>query len=621
MPPKGKNQSPSQPPAIADHAPPRLGPSMDSIKGLPVSPGIVIGRAIVFEEEIGRVARRPIGPEAVPGEMARFDGAVKASIDELSKVHKKAEKEMGGEAAKIFLFHVGMLKDRSLLTPIRKMIEEERVGAEFAVGQIFGQLMQKFRANPDPVFGTKVNDIEDLAKRLLRHLLDEAAAPVRLGGELMDDLPHGIIVVAKDLTPSQAASFDRQKVVGFATDLGGKTSHTAIVSKALNIPAVVGCQHLMKGVADWMPVILDADAGVVILNPDHATLEEYRGKIQARQQRAQVLSTQSGEPSVTIDGVQVHVVGNIEFADEAEAVVRHGGEGIGLYRTEFLYLTSKAEPSEEDHFRSYKRCVELLQGRELVIRTVDLGADKYTQAREEVPERNPALGCRSMRYCLRDLPMFKRQLRAILRASALGPIKVMFPLITSLGEFRHGRILINDVMEDLSEEGVRFDPKVKVGMMVEVPSAAILAESFAQDADFFSIGTNDLIQYTLAVDRTNERVANLYTPMHPAIIHLIRETVRAGHKHNIPVSVCGESAADLEFAMLLIGLGVRTLSVSASSIPPLKRFVRSVTIQQCERVAKQVMTLDSDVQVAALLRDRARKTVPEAFDGRSGEAG
>jgi phosphotransferase system enzyme I (PtsI) len=621
IPPSPPTSPPASPSATSRERP-------DQIRGIAVSPGIVIGRVLILEDNLRKVSRRPIEPTQALAEVARFDAAIKASIEEITSVHKRAEQEMGEEAAKIFLFHVGMLRDRSLIVPIRKMIEVEYVAAEYAVSQVFGQLIQKFRSNPDPVFSTKVNDIEDLAKRLLRQLMEGGgSAPLRIGGELMDDLPVGIIIVAEDLTPSQTAEFDRTKVVGFATDLGGKTSHTAIVAKALNIPAVVGCQYLMKNVADWTPVILDADAGIVVINPSDAVLAEYQQKMEARQRFVKVLSSEATTPSITADGEAVHILGNIEFPDETQAVLDNGGEGIGLYRTEFLYLTSKVTPTEEGHFASYKRCIELLNAkkpagapdRELVIRTVDLGADKYTQAMEETPERNPFLGCRSMRYCLRDIPMFKRQLRAILRASALGTVKVMFPLITSLAEFRHGKMLINDVMEDLVEEGVPFDPKIKIGMMVEVPSAAIMAETFAQDADFFSIGTNDLVQYTLAVDRTNERVANMYQPTHPAVIHLIRETARAANKFKIPVSCCGETASDPEYAMLLIGLGVRTLSVSASSILPLKRFVRSVTVQQCERVAKQALMLDSDVQIAALLRDRARKTVPEAFDGRSGD--
>ncbi|MFN7337886.1 MAG: phosphoenolpyruvate--protein phosphotransferase, partial [bacterium] len=325
------------------------------------------------------------------------------------------------------------------------------------------------------------------------------------------------------------------------------------------------------------------------------------------------LSDVSALPSVTTDGTAIHVVGNIEFPDEIKAVLSAGGEGVGLYRTEFLYLTRSTEPTEADHYEAYKHCVQLSKGRELTIRTVDLGADKYTQSRTEIPERNPFLGCRSIRYCLRDVPMFKRQLRALLRASALGPIKIMFPLITSIAEFRHAKYLVNDVMEELSEENVKFDPSIKMGMMVEVPSAALLADQFAREVDFFSIGTNDLVQYTLAVDRTNERVANLYSHTHPAVIKLIRDVARAARHHKIPVSCCGEAAADTEFAVLLIGLGLRTLSVSSSAITPLKRIVRSVSVSQCQRLARQAMSLESDVQISAMLRDRLRTMVPQAY--------
>jgi phosphoenolpyruvate-protein phosphotransferase (PTS system enzyme I) len=324
-------------------------------------------------------------------------------------------------------------------------------------------------------------------------------------------------------------------------------------------------------------------------------------------------------PSITLDGTKVSVVGNIELPDEVEKVLRAGGEGVGLYRTEYLYLTSDHEPTEEEHFAAYKRCVKLSAGRELVIRTFDLGADKLTQAMEETPERNPFLGNRSIRYCLKNPAMFKRQLRAILRASALGPIKIMLPLVSSVGEIRQTKFILNDVMEELSEERVKFDASIKVGMMVEVPSVALLADTFAREVDFFSIGTNDLTQYTLAVDRINERVAHLYQPAHPAVIKLIRDVTRAARRRNTPISCCGEAAAEPEYAMLLLGLGLRTLSVSSSSIPSLKRFIRSVTIEQCERIARQALSLDSDAAITTLLRDRARKIVPEAFSGRSAE--
>lgn len=586
---------------------------MQTFKGLPVSDGIVIGKVLVVGADARRVGRIKIKPAQVAAEIARFDAAVEASKHDISLVFEKAEREMGRDAANIFLFHKGMLSDPAVVGKVREAIKVDLLRADSAVNQVLGEYAAHFRRAGDSVFATKVNDIDDLSIRLMGHL---EGAPSASGPKATDD---NTIVIATDLTPSQTIGFDRAKVKGFATDLGGKTSHTAILAKALELPAVVGCQTLVKYATDGMSIILDGELGTVILNPDEAALAQYRRLIEQQREFLVELGETCSLPSITTDDVAVHVVGNIELPEEVSKVVAAGGEGVGLYRTEYLYLTSDKEPSEEDQYRAYRKCVELVGGQELVIRTMDLGADKYTQSREVVPERNPFLGNRSIRYCLRDLPMFKTQLRAILRASALGPIKVMFPLVTSIGELRQAKFVVNDVMEELEEEGIPFDRALKIGMMVEVPSAAIQAEAFAREVDFFSIGTNDLVQYTLAVDRINERVAHLYQPTHPAVIRLIRDVARVARRHKIPVSCCGEAAGELEYAMLLIGLGLRTLSVTSSSIPQLKRFIRSISVQQCERTARQALTLDSDVQITALLRDRARKFVPDAFDGRSVE--
>ncbi|HLO42108.1 MAG TPA: phosphoenolpyruvate--protein phosphotransferase [Phycisphaerales bacterium] len=583
------------------------------LKGLGVSSGIVIGRALVLDSGLGRVHRRSISPGHVKTETLKFDQALKASIEELAVFQKQAEREMGAETAEIFAVHQGMLKDKTLIGPIRRMIESELVTAEYAVYHTFSEIATKFRNIPNSAFTTKVNDIDDLCIRLLRHLIGDTGKRVKLAGE-------NTIIIARDLTPSQTAGFDRGKIKAFATDLGGRTGHTAIVARALGIPAVVGCQRATEACVDGAVVVLDGERGVVIVNPDNEQLETYRGLLEQSRVYRLSLSELAGQAAITTDGIKIEIMGNIEFPDEVHKVKEVGGDGIGLYRTEFLYLTSDPhEPTEKEQFQAYRRCVELLAGQPLTIRTLDLGADKYTQSREEIPERNPFLGLRSIRYCLKRQPMFKTQLRAILRASALGPIKMMFPLITSTGEFRQAKYLVNDVMEDLAEEAIPFDRNIKVGMMVEVPSAALMADAFAQEVDFFSIGTNDLVQYTLAVDRTNERVASLYNPAHPAVIRLIRDTVRAARRRNIPVSCCGESASDLEFSILLLGLGLRTLSMTSSAIPDLKRLIRSVSIAQCERIARKVISLDSDVQVSAYLRDCARKIVPEAFDDRVGD--
>jgi phosphotransferase system enzyme I (PtsI) len=519
---------------------------------------------------------------------------------------------MGPDTANIFLFHIGMLGDKSLIGPMRQMIAKDHVVAEYAVYHTFTEWANRFRHMKDSAFTTKANDLEDLSGRVLKQLIGEHKSR-------LNELHHEAVVIAPDLTPSQAAGFDREKVVAFATDLGGRTGHTSIVARALSIPAVVGCGNLTDYATDGTPVIVDGDRGVVIIDPDEKQLHEYHAYIEQRKVFQLSLDELAGLQSITRDGTEIELLGNIEFPEEIPTILKFGGEGVGLYRTEFLYLTRETEPTEEEHFAAYSACVKLLEGRTLIIRTVDLGADKYTQRQKEQPERNPFLGLRSIRYCLKNLPMFKTQLRAILRASALGPMKVMFPLITSTQELRQAKWVLREVMEDLTEEGVAYDAKIPIGIMVEVPSVAVMADLFAREVDFFSIGTNDLIQYTLAVDRTNEKVAAMFNQAHPAVCHLIKDVARVSRRRGIPCSCCGESAGDPDFAVLLIGLGLRTLSATAASIPQLKRLVRSVTIEQCEKIARKALSLDSDVSVAAYLRDQTRKIIPEAFDGRSVE--
>lgn len=584
---------------------------MQTFKGIAVSPGIVIGRVFVLDDQHRRIPRRQVRPDQLSLEHERLWKALGQSIAELNHLREDTRRQLGDEAAKIFQFHIGMLSDANLTQPMHERIDREKVTAEYAVYAGFDELLRQFSKIPDPSFQTKVDDIRDLSARVLRALIGEHAGR-------LNTMATGV-VVARDLTPSQTAGFDRRHVLAFATDLGGRTSHTAIFARALGIPAVVGVGHLTEYVFDDSAVIIDGDRGIVILEPDQATHEHYEELIEARKTLAVSLSEIASLPSVTTDGTTIDLLGNIEMPREIPQVFEAGGVGVGLYRTEFLYLVNNSEPTESEQYAAYSEAVRLSQGKTLTIRTMDLGADKYTQERAENPERNPFLGLRSIRYCLQNLPMFKTQLRAILRASALGPIKVMFPLVTNTNELRQGKYLLNDVMEDLDEEGLPFDRKIEVGMMVEVPAAALMASTFAREVAFFSIGTNDLVQYTLAVDRINERVANLYSPGHPAVIRLIRDVVRAARRYNTPVSCCGESAGDPEYALLLIGLGLRTLSVTSSSIPPLKRLVRKVSVQQCERIAQKAIALDSDVAVSAFLRDQTRKIIPELVDGRSGE--
>lgn len=583
---------------------------MRTLKGIPVTRGIVIGRVALIEAtEPARVAKRHIRPDDVDTEIARLGEALERSIDELNALHAEAQTEMGPEAAKIFLFHIGALRDRALIEPIRTRITEELVAAEYAASKAFRELARAFGQRQDTTFQSKVSDLHDLADRVLRHLgANKLAGELRLG----DDA----VIVAPDLTPSQTAGFDRSKILAFVTDLGGPTSHTAIVARALDLPAVVACNTATSEAEEGQAIIVDGQAGVVILDPDEETIARYTRERERNEAYRLSLNELSDLDSVTTDGTAVSLQANIEFPEEAAAVGHLGGGGVGLYRTEFLYLTSNTEPTEEVHYEAYAQCVRNLDGMPLTIRTVDLGADKYTQTRQHIPERNPFLGLRSIRYCLQHLDMFRPQLRAVLRASALGPVRVMFPLVTSITEFRQAKMLLHDAMEDLDDAGLDYDRDIKVGVMIEVPSAALMAPTFAREVDFFSIGTNDLVQYTLAVDRTNERVAPMYNPAHPAVLKLIRTVVRAAERRGIPVSCCGEAAGEPHVAPLLIGLGLRTLSLTAQGIPPLKRLIRSLDIEQCERIASKAIRFDSDSEAAAYVRDQVQRLVPDAFDGR-----
>ncbi|MFK7758901.1 MAG: phosphoenolpyruvate--protein phosphotransferase [Phycisphaerales bacterium] len=584
---------------------------MKRLTGIPVSKGLVIGRVYLLEQDRSlRVGIKSIDPKDAPAQLERFDLARRAAIADLDALHEESTGEMGEEAAKIFLFHIGALNDPSILTPIRTMIEQDHVTPEYATSTVLKKLADRFAKHPDSTFQSKVDDLRDLASRLIAKLSGKSA-------DTLAKVPKDTIVVARDLTPTQTAGFNRQNITGFVTDLGGRTSHTAIVAGALSLPAVVGTNDMTSRTHDGQLIIIDGNKGTIILDPDEDTIAKYRVMIQTADEARISLHELADLPAITTDGVEIELLGNIEFADEITRLLDEGGQGVGLYRTEFLYLTGTKAPTEEDHYNAYAKCLKMLNGKPLTIRTIDLGADKYTQEQEETPERNPFLGLRSIRYSLQNQKMFRTQLRAILRASTLGPVKVMFPLITNISEYRSARYFLNEEMEELDELGLEYNPNIEVGMMVEVPAAALMASAFAREVDFLSIGTNDLVQYTLAVDRTNERVASLYTPIHPAVLRLIRDVSRAGRKQNIPVSCCGQSAADPAFAALLIGLGVRTLSVTASSLPLVKRAVRALDSKRCERIAKRAIGFDSEAESLSYVFNRLRKTVPEIFDGRT----
>lgn len=584
---------------------------MELIKGIPVSPGIVVGRALHVGQAERHVPQRAITAEGVPDELARLDVALDAASAELGLLRDRTERELGAEPAKIFGFHLGLLRDRTLLEIIRSRIRDERVNAEMAVADQFQSLINQFQQMGSEVFEQKANDVVDLERRVLGKLMGETKS--RLAS-----LKEPAVIIAHELTPSQTASLDRSKVIAIATDGGGQTGHTSIVARALGLPAVVGCQNASERIEDGDLVLVDGDSGVLVVRPDEAMLAEYRTRAERGARRRKFVQDESSLEAVTRDGTRISLVGNIEFPEEVDAVLANGGDGVGLFRTEFLFLTQRDPPDEEAQYQVYRRAIELLTGRTITIRTLDLGADKYTQEAMEEPERNPFLGLRSIRYCLAYQPLFKTQLRAIMRASVHGPVKIMFPLVSTLMELRQAKMILADVCEELAEDGLAFDPGVKIGMMVEVPSAALMARVFASESDFFSIGTNDLVQYTLAVDRGNERVAALYTAANPAILHLVKNVIRAGRHAGIDVSLCGEIAGDPEFTMLLIGMGLRTLSMVPAQIPLVKRVVRLVNLEHCERLARKAGSFDSERQIETFLRDELRRIDPETFGAWTG---
>ncbi|MBT3278972.1 MAG: phosphoenolpyruvate--protein phosphotransferase [Phycisphaerales bacterium] len=580
---------------------------MKQNRGIGVSPGITIAEVVVLGGEEYDVPHQEIAPEAVRDEQDRLTAAIKKSQKEIFDLQESTAGKIGVEAARIFDFHVGLLLDKLLLNRFCSTIDQERIAAECAVAKVLGEYAKEFHDMPT-YLAERVKDVYDIEERLLRNLSGREP-------QTLSDLGRDVIVVAHDMTPSQTAMADRRHIRGIAIDAGGATSHTAIVAKALGIPAIVGLENITASAASGDMAILDGNNGLLILNPDEDALAKY--KTIARQQSDFVHSLDSlcRLPAITRDGHEIELFGNIEFPEEVATVLTKGGGGVGLYRTEFLYLGRDTAPSEDDQYEAYCHVIRECNSKPVVIRTLDLGADKYTQERARNPERNPFLGCRSIRYCLQNLPMFRQQLRAILRASVEGDVRILFPLITNLTELRQAKMIVRDVCEDLEDEGIDHNPDLSIGIMVEVPSVALQADAFAREVDFFSIGTNDLTQYTLAVDRVNERVAPLFTPSHPAVLRLIREVIRTGQQHNIPVSLCGEMAGSPMYTLILLGLGLRRFSCAPPMIPEIKKMIRSVTIQQAMEVARQVSRFDTDAEISNYLRATARKIMPEVFGG------
>lgn len=582
-------------------------------RGIPVSPGIAISRAVVIDADEHAVPKRSVAKEQIKAEQARIDEAIREALGELAELHEQTTTALGSQLADIFSFHMGLLSDKTLTNRFHAVADSEQVTAEYAVFSVMQDLADQFLAQDNAFFRERVSDIYDLKRRLLFKLVGEQESALA-------SLTEPTIVVAHDLTPSQTAGLNRKMVKAIAIDIGGRTSHTAIIAHALGIPAIVGLQDITRQVAGGDTVIIDGNRGVAIIEPDAGQLLEYRQEARALREQTRELSKLRDQPAVTTDGTRIDLLANIEFTEEVDEAVGFGAEGVGLYRTEFLFMGVERAPTEEEQFEAYVGALRALKGKPLTIRTLDLGADKIAPGiadLHDAHEPNPFLGCRSIRLCLQNLDLFRTQLRAILRASAEGPIRVMFPLISNIMELRQAKMILNDVKEDLEDQGIDFRHELKVGMMVEVPSAALQAHVFAKEVDFFSIGTNDLIQYTVAVDRSNERIANLYSGAHPSVLALIKEVVRAANRAKIGVSICGEMGGEPEFVMLLLGMGLRTFSITPPAIPVVKRLIRSVGIERCKRVARKAYSFDHDREVSNYLRDEMNKVMPGSVSGRS----
>jgi len=580
---------------------------MEIKKGIAVSPGVAISKSLIIDSEDYRIPRREIESSQRILEIQRVRNAFRDAVEELTQLERaQPQTSSGGRIRDIFAVHMRFLRDRSLRRKITDMIHAESVTAEYAVSTVVREIASHFANVKDTYISERAADIYDIERRLLRQLLGTKREDIlRLREE--------VVVIARELSPMQTAGFNRDYVKGMATDAGGRTSHTAIVARSLGIPAVVALEDLTEVVRGGDPVIIDGNRGIVIVNPDEDTVRQYETYLREYLALEHKLDGIRTKPAITRDGVRVRLLGNIEFPDEAQIVQQKGGEGVGLYRTEFLYLNRPTEPVEQEQYEAYAEVMRVFKDKPVIIRTFDLGADKYTQSRRAAPEPNPFLGLRSIRFCLQNLTMFKTQLRAILRASVLGQVKIMFPLITNIQELMQAKMILHDVMEDLDEEGIAYNRNLGVGIMVETPSAALTASTLARDADFFSIGTNDLTQYTLAVDRGNELVSTLYSAADPAVLRLIRTVIQDAYKAQIDVSVCGETASEPEYVMLLLGMGVRTLSMTPPMIPEIKQVIRTVTIEDCNHLAREVLAMNSERQISSYLRSAARKILPEAF--------
>jgi phosphotransferase system enzyme I (PtsI) len=578
------------------------------LKGIGVSPGIIIGKTFLFTPD---AIETPVvtlaGKSAINGEIERFKQALEKSRENLRAVKKEVERKKQKEARYIIDAQLLILEDKLLVDSIIKTIREKGIDAASAVKEAIRKLSRGFDDVSDEYLKERKTDFDYIGERIIRNIL----------GTKQHDLSairEPSIIVAHDLSPADTANLDTSVVMGFVTNTGGKTSHTAIMARALEIPSVVGLEKVTKEVKNGDVIIVDGTIGVVIIRPTAETLRSYSEKKQMYEQLKKELFQYKNLPAETPDGYHIRLLANVELVEEVASILEHGAEGIGLYRTEFLYLNRKELPSEDEQFSIYKKVIKTITPYPVTIRTLDLGGDKFLSHLDLVEEMNPVLGLRAIRLCLNEVNIFKTQLRALLRASAFGELKILFPMISGMEEIYQIHDILSEIKHDLKSAGIPFNPSVQIGIMIEIPSAATIADLLAREVDFFSIGTNDLIQYTLAIDRVNEHVSYLYNPFHPSVIRLIKNVIESAHSNGIEVVMCGEMAGEPIYLPILLGLGIDELSMNPLCILKIKKIMRSISYRQSHNFVKAVDHLKTAEEIERYMKLEMKNQFPAAFD-------
>lgn len=565
--------------------------------GTGASAGVALGKALLIENEALTIEKRQI--EDLEEEKRKLVQGLEVSKGQLARVRDKALRELGEDQAQIFESHLLILDDPELIGQTEQMIENNHVNVEYAFQQVAEQFVMIFQGMDNEYMRERAADIKDVSDRVLRNLVGQEVIDLSV-------LTEEVILIAHDLTPSDTATMNKEKVLGFLTDIGGRTSHTAIMARTLEIPAVVGLGKITEQVKNGDFVVLNGETGELIINPTDEEIEQYRQLKAEYDQFRNELETVKGQPSITLDGRKVELAGNIGTPSDLDGLLKNDAEGVGLYRTEFLYMNRDTMPTEDEQFEAYKQVLEGINPRPVVIRTLDVGGDKNLPYLKIDPEMNPFLGYRAIRLCLKEQGIFKIQLRALMRASIYGNLKIMFPMISSLDELLAAKAILDEVKRELEEQQIKYAAEIEVGMMIEVPSAALMSDILAQHVDFFSIGTNDLIQYTTAVDRMNEKIKDLYDPFNPGVLRLIDLVIKNGHRSGIWVGMCGEMAGDQRMIPILMGVGLDEFSMSPSSILPARKLIRSLKVEEMENLAVEVLQMRTGSEIAAYVNQVIR---------------